>query len=489
MIVRELVTEWGISVDMAKLIAFDRKLEDVKRTVNGLGDSIKRIGERVSSVGTKLTLGLTVPIIGLGYISTRNAALMQSWQFALERMMGSAELAKAEIERLQQSAKAPGLGLEEAVRGSVSLQGAGFSAEFARKAMEEFSNEVAATGGNRENMKYVIKALTDIQAKGKLAGQEVIQLQNALPSIRILLKEAFGTSSQEQLAEMGITSETLLTKLVAVLEKKARVKGGLQNSIDNLGDSWFRLTVALGKLEGTHVQSVLEAIGGAMDFIAKKIEGLPQWAKDFLALGLIATAALGPLVFILGKIVSMIGSFLFFKAVIYGMSGGFGALAASVGAVLLPFVAWGAAIAGVGLLLYMLYENAGDIFRGIIGWVGDVADSIGNGIANAVQTAIDWLKKLPDEVITSAKGFFGVEQGAGNAQSGAFGGLGPFAPIPPSVANSNATTNSTAINAPITVNVPEGTTVEQADNIARIASKTVTAHLDTMLRNAQGAYR
>jgi hypothetical protein len=44
----------------------------------------------------------------------------------------------------------PGLGFEEAVKGSIRLQAVGFSADEARKTLETFGTAIAATGGRSE---------------------------------------------------------------------------------------------------------------------------------------------------------------------------------------------------------------------------------------------------------------------------------------------------------------------------------------------------
>ena len=91
--------------------------------VNKVGQ-IGQIGEQLSSIGQKMSVGLTLPIIALGGSAIKAYGDLQSLEMGLKAVMGSAGLASGELEKLREVAKLPGLGLKEAVRGSVALQAA-----------------------------------------------------------------------------------------------------------------------------------------------------------------------------------------------------------------------------------------------------------------------------------------------------------------------------------------------------------------------------
>ena len=117
----------------------------------------------------------------------------------MRAVTGSASLAAEELKKLEKTAELPGLGFEQAVQGSINLQAASFSADEARQTLEGFGNALATVGGGKADLDGVVRALTQIAAKGKVTAQEINQLAERLPQIREIMKEAFGTSNTEEL--------------------------------------------------------------------------------------------------------------------------------------------------------------------------------------------------------------------------------------------------------------------------------------------------
>jgi len=508
-IVRELVTQWGISVDMAKLIQFDRALEDAKVKANNLGASIKAVGAGISSLGTKLTLGITAPLVALGGVSFKNAAELQGLHLSLQTTMGSAAAAGAEFERLTQLAKLPGIGFREAIQGSTNLQIVGFSADKARGIIEQFGNAVARTGGGKLELGRTITQLVQMSSAGKVLTQDLKPILQMAPAVSGAMKKAFGTINAADIEKTGISATAFIDKMVVALSELERAPAGLQNSIENISDSAFRASAAFGNILTPTLAPAMSKFADALERVAKWMDTLTPFQRDFITWALIAAAALGPMLFILGKIVSMVGGFLFMASVLTMMETSLGALAASAAALALPFIATAAVVASFIALLVTIVKNwsdikdaagimwravagyfselgreAGLVWQGILDWAGEVTDSIALWFSQAVDSAIASLKEIPSEIVTYVKSAFAP---GGSAGGGEFGGSAGGGLLPPSISGGSITTNQTEISAPITVNVPEGTTVDQADNIARIASRAVSDKLDTMLRNAHGA--
>ena len=106
----------------ADLRGFSTEMQNSIRTIGKLGQDLQNAGRGLSTY-------ITVPLLAAGAASLKTFGDIQSLQKGLISVMGSAEAAATEFENLKQVAKLPGLGLEEAVRGSVNLQAAGFSAD------------------------------------------------------------------------------------------------------------------------------------------------------------------------------------------------------------------------------------------------------------------------------------------------------------------------------------------------------------------------
>ena len=198
-----------------KLGYAEKKLSDFEKKT----ESLTKIGDRLTNLGTQLTLGLTVPIIGLGTAAIKSFGEIQSLQKGLEAVMGSAAAAGSEFDKLKEVAKLPGLGLEEAVRGSVSLQSAGFSADQARESLLAFGNALATVGKGKNELNFVILALTQLQNKSSGFGQDLRQVTEQLPQLRGALTDAFGTADSEAIAKLGVTGAEVVQRITKEFAK------------------------------------------------------------------------------------------------------------------------------------------------------------------------------------------------------------------------------------------------------------------------------
>ena len=79
--------------------------------------------------------------------------------------------------------------------------------------LTDVGNAVAAMGGSSENVQLVVKALTDIKARGKVAAEELNQLSDqGIGGVQLLSKELNKTSAEVlQMAERGeISADTFI---------------------------------------------------------------------------------------------------------------------------------------------------------------------------------------------------------------------------------------------------------------------------------------
>lgn len=173
---------------------------------------------------------------------------LEQARVGLTTITGSADIANAHLKDLQNFAKTTPFEFSELVTASQKLQGVGFSAQQVIPVLKDVGSALAASGRIAE-LPFAIKALGDIQAKGRLAGQELIQLSNAgIPGIK-LLADALGKTTAEVLAlsESGqISSKVFLEALHrysesnfgGALEAQSKTfQGAISNIKDALGQT------------------------------------------------------------------------------------------------------------------------------------------------------------------------------------------------------------------------------------------------------------
>lgn len=227
-----------------------------------------------------------VAVQAVGYIKSMGGAIfdataeMQSLRMGMTAVMKSSTLANSELAALKETAKLPGLGYTEAIRMSVSLQSAGFSAAQARKSMEAFGNALATVGKGKADLDGVGLALTQIMSKGKVSAEEINQIAERVPQIRIAMQDAFGTASTEMIQAMGLTSGQFVRGITDELGKLKKVTGGLKNGAENLSDAWMQFKANVGG-SGTVFQKTLDILSAGLDKANKAIEWNNKKEEEF----------------------------------------------------------------------------------------------------------------------------------------------------------------------------------------------------------------
>lgn len=318
------------------LVRIGADIGDLERKMSAAERAVNQLGQRMNAAGRTLTVGLTTPLALAGGAAVSAAAQMDSLTRGLTAVMGSAEGAQAEIQRLQITARLPGLGFREAIQGSIALQSAGFSADLARRSLEAFGNALATVGKGKAELDGVTLALQQIASRGKISAEEINQLQGRVPQIRAAIKAAFGTADTTELQKAGIGAQEFVERVVAQLARLPQATGGAQNGFENLADSVFRLRVAIGN-------QLLPVVIPLVERLARLAESAasvdPALLRSRIALvGMVAVA--GPAIVAIGSLTTAITGLV------------------AAGAALAPVLAVGGAIAvGLGFLTKRFLEN------------------------------------------------------------------------------------------------------------------------------------
>lgn len=234
-----------------------------EKALAGIERSMRSSGQRLSRLGSDMTLAISAPLAALGVTAVKAAGDLESLTLALKSQLGSAEAAGRELELLNEAAKNPGLGLEQAVRGSVRLQGVGLAADEARETLIQMGNAIAATGGSAVELDNVTKQFAQMISKGRVLQEDVSILSENMPGLAQLMQKAFGTQSVEAIREMGVSGKEFVKRITEAAKELPRVEGGIKNNIGNAIDS---LKISAGKL-GLALNNAFD-ISGNIDRLA-----------------------------------------------------------------------------------------------------------------------------------------------------------------------------------------------------------------------------
>lgn len=236
MALAELIVKLGVVGRSQVDSALDRtkgKLEQVGRAAGKAGDAMSKLaGAMGIAAGATAVLGGVI-----GAKAFASATEYDSQVRGLAAYASGAEELAAQLSRLQELAKLPGLGVGEVRQAVLALEAAGLSAQLSEQAVRGFGNALALAGRGKSDLKGVIVQLGQIASKGKLSAEEIGIIAERVPQIRGVLQDAFGTASTDEIQRMGITANDAIQRIIGGLNRLPIATGGVRNTIDNLADA------------------------------------------------------------------------------------------------------------------------------------------------------------------------------------------------------------------------------------------------------------
>lgn len=281
------------------IVRIGASTSDFDKQVDRSLSKVKRFASDVTAAGSALAIGFSAPLIAAGAAAIKAGSDMESLTMGLKAVMKSSEATAAEMAKLREVAKLPGLGLEEAVKGSIRLQILGNSADESRRIMSELGNALAVVGGGREDFNEVIRQLSQLGAVGKVTKENLDPIIERIPQLAAIIKEKFGAEALGDPAKtferMGISSQQFIAIITDELAKGERAGNTYKNSWENIQMAAKDAAAEFGKTLLPIAQRVLD------DFLTPGIEkakamaeafrSLPQPTQDWsIALGAVATA-------------------------------------------------------------------------------------------------------------------------------------------------------------------------------------------------------
>lgn len=300
---------------LGKLIVnIDADLGGLRKQIKEAERTMRNSARSLGDLSSNLTQAISLPFAAIGIGSIKAAADLNKLTDGLATTMQGAGRSvfsvQNEIVELRKAALAPGLDFEQAVKGSLRLQGVGKSAEAAREILVQFGNAIAVSGGSAAELDAVTRQLSQIIGKGKILNEDLVVLKENMPSVSKAMVEAFGTADAEGLSKLGISTDQFVDRLTKQLSSLPRATGGLANGLTNAFNAIKQGAADVGNVLATKLNLVerLDQFANFVGGIADAFKELSPFAQDVVVyLGLFAVA-LGPAIKIGSLFVSTIGS-------------------------------------------------------------------------------------------------------------------------------------------------------------------------------------
>lgn len=303
-----------------------------KQAVAGLGKSIEGALDTASSsiagAGTALTVGVTAPLAAAGVAATKwaldTASAAEQADIALSTMLGP-EKAQQMLSDLADFARTTPFEMSGLTSATQKLLAYGFAAEDVIPLLTSVGNATAGLGAGQEGIDAVTRALGQMQAKGKVMSEEMLQLTEVGIPAWQYLADALGTDvagAQDKVTKGAVDATTAISVLQAgmdrdfggLMAKQAEtLTGALSNLVDSaegaarelyktdsykgLAGAVANLSEGLGPLAEKLMPSVEAAVGlaaGAVEGLTGAIGSLSQSDVNAIVGGLGLLAGLGP---------------------------------------------------------------------------------------------------------------------------------------------------------------------------------------------------
>lgn len=218
------------------------------REVNRLPTVTKSISNSIASSFS----GLKGALAGIGFAYLGKQALetvtsIDRMNRAMTTLEGGTDAATKRIAQFREDAKLPGVDFRQAVQADIRLRAAGISAETSRNSIIEFGNALSLAGAEAGQLDNVTLALSQIVSRGQVTADNINQIANAVPQIRAVMKDVFGTADTEALQKMNIDAMVFIDGLVEGFSRLDRASAGMDENLADMATTMADTVNAVAK--------------------------------------------------------------------------------------------------------------------------------------------------------------------------------------------------------------------------------------------------
>lgn len=248
--------------------------------------ALEQVGSSAEKSESKLvTLTKTIAgfagkgVLALGAVTTAAATMGFSTATRLEQvsvgfttMLGSAEKAQKFLKQLQAFANTTPFEFEDVTGAAQKFLSMGFAAKDVIPMLTAVGDAVAAMGGGAEQIDSVTTALSQMQIKGKVSGEEIMQLsEQGIPALQILA-DHFKVSTSElsnMISKGKVMSDEAIPAIIDGLEhgtKSVKGFGGMMEAqSQTMAGKWSTFMDTMKSGLGNLAMNFLPAAKKAVD--------------------------------------------------------------------------------------------------------------------------------------------------------------------------------------------------------------------------------
>lgn len=371
------------------------KWTQASQNLGQLSSKMKSLGDTVSDVGKKFSV-LSAAIGGLFVAGTKYNAEIEKSTKAFETFIGSAEDAEQAIEDIKNQSQTSPFNITDLIQANQMLITTGENADGARNTISALADAVALTGGSNDTLSRMASNLQQVKNVGKASAMDIRQFGMAGIDIYGILADYMGKTTTE-IKNMDITYEDLSAALQNAASEGGKYYNGQVIMADTLSGQISKLKKTFQELTGELSKSLYPTIKK----ITEKLQGFIDWFKSLddkqketiTKIGLIV-AAIGPVLLIIGKLISFGGTIMSVLSKISGLIAGLSTGTGALGGVLTALTGPIGIVIGVIAALaagFALLWNKSETFRNSMKEIGK---SLVNTYNEHIKPTIENIKEI-----------------------------------------------------------------------------------------------
>lgn len=285
------------------------KVNRLTGALSKAGSMAAATGKRMASIGKKMSLWITLPVVGASIGMLKLAGDAEQTKLAFEVMLGSAEKGQKLFSDLRNFAATTPFQFAGVTAAGKSLLAFGVQQEQLMGTMKMVGDVAAGTGKDFQELAVIYG---QIRGMGRLQGQDFLQLVNAgFPVIEIA--KTMGVSMKQLKKEMedGNVSFEVVEKTFQRITNEGGVFANMMDRqsktflgmFSTFKDEVMAVATQLGTMLMPAAMQLLDWVRQAVAWFNQLSPGV----KKFIGMVVLAAAAIGPLLMVLGGFIAALG--------------------------------------------------------------------------------------------------------------------------------------------------------------------------------------